>query len=437
MRNQAKPASGNIMKRTWTVRGLVAALLSGWLVVAAGGARGEGIAVWPQFRGPDGQGHGGAGPTPVTFGETEHVRWKTPLEGKGWSSPVVWRDQIWMTTALELEGGKESLRAVCVDRGSGKIRHDVEVFSVDQPPRLNAKNSYASPTGVLEEGRFYVHFGTMGTAALDTASGRVLWRNTELKLDHKEGPGSSPMLWGDLLVVHCDGMDVQFVVALDKGTGQPIWKQTRSGTFDRDPDLRKAYSTPLVVPTPDGEQMVSVGADHVWSYRPHTGEELWRFDYKGFSNVPRPCTGNGLVYICTGYMKPELWAIRAEGAGIRDQSEIVWRFQEQVPAIPSPIVVEGNLFFVSNNGVATGLDGTTGQRLWRERLGGDFSASPVEVGGRIYFGNERGEVFVVEAAAEFRLLATNQLDSGLMASPAVVGREMYWRTETSLYRVEE
>jgi outer membrane protein assembly factor BamB len=277
---------------------------------------------WPQFRGPDGQGHADAVGLPVTWSDDENVTWKTAIAGRGWSSPVVDGDRIWLTTALD-DG--RSLHALCIDRASGRIVHDEHVFNIDEPAKINAKNSYASPTPVIEGDRVWVHFGTYGTACLDSRSGKILWTNNELKLDHKEGPGSSPILVGNLLVVNCDGMDVQYVVALDKRTGSIVWKAERSGRKNADPDLRKAYSTPLAIDVAGRKQIVSVGADRASAYDAATGAELWYVDFEGFSNVPRPLFAGGLVILDTGYMKPQLWAIRPDGAGDVTESHIVWR----------------------------------------------------------------------------------------------------------------
>lgn len=411
-----------------------------FLVLACAGTTRSGWAgdSWPQFRGPDGQGHAGPTAVPVEFGEDRKLRWKTPLPGRGWSSPLVSAGVIWLTTAVEVPTG-QSLRALEIDAASGKLVREVDVFDVATAdlPTLNLKNSYASPTGVLEPGRHYVHYGTPGTAAIDTSSGQVLWRNQDLRIDHKEGPGSSLVAWGRLLIVHCDGTDAQFIAALDKRTGQIAWKRERGAPLDPNPDFRKAYCTPLVIDTPAGEQLISPAADHVFAYDPATGRELWRFDYKGFSNVPRPLFGHGLVYLCTGYMKPELWAFRPDGSGVRSDSEVVWRRTEQVPAIPSPILVGDELYMVSNNGVATCMDAHSGEIFWRERLGGDFSASPVAAGGLIYLGNESGEVFVLRPGRSYQLVATNKLDAPLMASPAVIDGALILRTETHLYRFQD
>lgn len=391
---------------------------------------------WPQFRGPEGSGHATASGLPQTWSESENVIWKTAIPGRGWSSPVIAGARIWLTTAVA-QGQGQSLRALCVDRNTGRLVHDVEVFAEPAPPTLNSKNSFASPTPVLDDGHVFVHFGTMGTACLDAASGQILWKNQELVLDHKEGPGSSPILHGNLLIVHCDGMDVQYVAALNKSDGRLAWKSARSGPMESNPDYRKAYSTPLVVRAGDREQLVSAAADNLYAYDPVTGRELWTVRYKGFSNVPRPVFGHGLIYISTGYMKPQMWAILPDGSGDVSDTHVTWKATEQAPAIPSPILAGENLFMVSNNGVATCLDARTGSLHWRQRLGGDFCASPILAEGRLYFFNETGDGFVVRPAAQYELLAKNTLEAGCMASPAALGNSLFVRTETHLYRLEE
>ena len=388
---------------------------------------------WPQFRGPSGQGHSDARGLPLSWSETENVTWKVPIPGRGWSSPVVQGNQIWMTTALD-EG--HSLRAICVDRASGRLLHNVEVFAPADPPEKNAKNSYASPTPVVEEGYVYVHFGTMGTACLDTSAGSIVWKNDELKLDHKEGPGSSPIMYGDLLILNCDGMDVQYVAALDKRTGRVVWRQDRQGANAPDPDQRKAYSTPLVIRFDERDELVSTGADRVVAYDPANGHRLWWVDYDGYSNVPRPLFAHGLVYIATGFNTPELLAIRPGGRGDVTETHVVWRFNSQVPKKPSPLLVGDEIYMTSDKGVATCLDAHTGAPVWRERLGGNHSASPVFADARIYFFSEEGHTSVLRRGREFSLLATSEIDSGIMASPAVVGRALLLRSETHLYRIE-
>lgn len=393
-----------------------------------------GHADWPQFRGPDGQGHATAKGLPLRWSETTNVRWKTAIPGLGWSSPVIGNNRVWLTTATE-DG--RSLRAVGVEVATGKLVHNIEVFRVQQPLHVNAKNSHASPTPVLEADRLYVHFGTLGTACLDTTTGKILWTNQELRLDHKEGPGSSPILCAELLVVNCDGADVQFVAALDKRTGRLAWKTARSGARHPNPDFRKAFSTPLLIPVDGQEQLVSVGADRASAYEPATGKEIWWVDYNGFSNVPRPVFGHGLVYLCTGYFKPELWAVRPGGKGNVSADRVAWRETRQVPTNPSPLLVEEILYTVSDAGIVTARSALTGRELWSQRLGGPVAASPLFADGRIYIGEESGQTSVLRPGTKYELLARNTLDGRVQASPAVEGRALFLRTDRFLYCLEE
>lgn len=362
------------------------------------------------------------------------MAWKIAVAGRGWSSPVIADGQIWLTTALD-DG--HSLRAVGIDAQTGKIIREVEVFRPEEPAPINAKNSHASPTSVLEKGRLYVHFGRMGTACVETATGRVLWTNNELVIQHKEGPGSSPIPYGDLLLINCDGMDFQYVVALDKQTGRIKWKTGRTGEPHPKPDFRKAYATGLIVPRGDHQQLISPGAHQVISYRPDTGEELWKVRYDGFSNVPRPLYGHGMVYVCSGFMRPVLLAIRPDGSGDVTDSHVVWEQPKSIPRNPSPILVGDRIYFAGDRGVAVCLDAHTGAEIWTERLGGNFSASPIYADGRIYFPGEQGETTVIAPGDTFQKLAVNQLDGRIQASPAVVDRSIILRTETHLYRLEK
>jgi outer membrane protein assembly factor BamB len=389
---------------------------------------------WPQFRGPDGQGHADSVGLPITWSETENIAWKTPIPGRGWSSPVIDAGRIWLTTAL---ADGHSLRALCLDAATGSILHDVQVFTVAEPEKINVKNSYASPTPVIDGNRVWVHFGTYGTACLVSRSGQILWTNRELKVDHKEGPGSSPILVGNLLVVNCDGQDVQYVVAIDKRTGHIVWKTERTAPKNPDPDLRKAYATPLAIDVAGRQQIVSTGADRVSSYDAQTGSEIWYVDYTGFSNVPRPVFANGLVIVDSGYMKPQLLAIRPDGHGDVTRSHVAWQAKAQVPANPSPVVVGPNLFMVSDQGVLSCLDVPTGREHFKSRLGGNYSASPIAAEGRVYFWSEEGETIVIKAQDKLNEIARNRLPGRIMATPAVADRAIFLRTDTHLYRIEQ
>ena len=380
---------------------------------------------WPQFRGPDGQGHSSDRGLPLRWSETENIAWKVPIPGRGWSSPVILGEHIWLTTGVD-EG--RSLRALRLHGVTGRVLQDVEVFHKDNPGRIHAKNSHASPTPILEENRVYVHYGAHGTACL-SSDGRILWK-TELKYEHGHGPGGSPVLFQDLLIVSCDGTDVQYMVALDKQTGKIRWKRFRRG--------RMAYSTPLVIRVEGVDQVVSTGGDGVVAYNPLSGEEIWWLRYDGFSNVPRPVFGLGLVFICSGFDPPPfLYAIRPNGSGDVTQTHVVWSRKRGVPLNPSPLLVDEELYIVSDRGIATCLNARTGRTYWRQRLGGDFSASPIYADGRIYFLNEEGETTVISAGTQFKKLATNLLDGRTLSSMAVSGKSIYLRTDRYLYRIKE
>lgn len=390
-------------------------------------------AEWSQFRGPDGQGRSAQAGLPVKWSEDSGIVWKVAVEGLGWSSPVFDDNQLWMTTAT---GKGRSLRAVCVRFDTGRIVHDIEVFAPGSPLRVNPKNSHASPSPVVEHGRVYVHFGAMGTACLSTETGRILWRNENLIVDHKEGPGSSPILFENLLIVNCDGQDRQFIAALDKQTGKPVWQTTRSVPFTVVPDFRKAFSTPALIDVAGKPQLVSVGANQVNVLDPRTGREIWRVRYSGFSNVPVPIVGRDRIYIVTDFSRPQLWAIRTGGHGDVTGTHVDWKLTRQVGSSPSPVLFEGRLYLVSDHGVVTCVAADSGKTVWQHRIGGTFSASVVALGEHLYFASEQGKVTVLRPGDQFHAVATNELDGRIFATPVVVDRALVLRTDTHLYRVE-
>jgi outer membrane protein assembly factor BamB len=379
---------------------------------------------WPQFRGPTGQGHSEERGLPLSWGETSNVLWKVAIPGKGWSSPVVQGDRLWLTAATE-EG--KSLRAISIDRKSGAITQDVEVFRLKSANLANPKNSFASPTPIVEGDHVYVHFGAFGTACIKQ-SGEIVWK-TRLEYDNgQHGTGGSPVLYDDLLILSCDGNDVQFVVALDKRTGKVKWKKSRPGY--------QAYTTPLVVKMPEGDQVISPGAFRAFAYDPRTGKELWHVSYgEGFSNVPRPVYSDGLVFICTGFQQASLLAVRLDGKGDVTKSKVVWKLDRGVPLTPSPLLVGNELYMVTDNGIATCVDALTGKEYWRARIGGNHSASPIYADGRIYFLSEEGESVVIAPGQQLKHLATNQVDGRTLASMAVASGSIFIRSETHLYRI--
>ena len=390
---------------------------------------------WPELRGPHRDGHSAAKSLPLVWSETNNVTWKTPIHDLGWSSPVVWGDQIWVTTATE--DGRH-LFAVCVDSRSGKILHDVKVFDNPAPLHVASINSYASPTSAVEADRVYVHYGTYGTACLDTRDGSILWTRRDLNYDDHEGPGASVMLHGNLLCFNVDGRDVQYVVALDKRTGKTVWKTNRSVDYSGiSPNLRKSFCTPIIVEAAGREQLFSPGAKAMVAYDPQSGEELWKIRYNGWSIVPRPLFSNGLLYVITDYEKPELWAVRASGRGDVTDSNVVWKVTKDMPRTASLLLMDDLLYMANDEGSGICLDAKNGDRVWRERLKGKYSASPIYGCGRIYFFNEKNVTSVLQPGREFKVLAENQLEERVMATPAVAGEAFILRSKTHLYRLED
>jgi outer membrane protein assembly factor BamB len=418
---------------------------------------------WPGFRGPTGDGLATGKNVPTQWSEKgdkqENIRWKTAIHGRGWSSPVVLGNQAWVTTGDEAfygageapqpkKGGPPSnpvkavtLCAVCVDRATGKVTHDLKLHTVEKPQYCHPFNTYASPTPFVEEGRLYAHFGSLGTFCVDTASGKKLWERLDFKCDHFRGPGSSPVVYGDLVYLILDGADFQYVVALDKKTGETRWKADRNikyGSGPADGDHKKGYATPALYVLGGKPTLVCPSAECTIAYDPKTGDELWRFSHGGMNGSIRPILADGLLYLNSGH-SARLFALKPEGlSGVVPKAAVAWESPKEVKDVsvrPSPLVANGLVFMVSDRGIATCLDAKTGKPVWGERLDGEFSASPVLAGGNVYFCNQSGKTFVVKADRDYTLVAENRLADGFMASPAVAGDELFLRTRTHLYSI--
>ncbi|MHC2066990.1 PQQ-binding-like beta-propeller repeat protein [Bremerella sp. T1] len=416
---------------------------------------------WPQFRGPNGDGITTAKDVPLSWSADENITWKTPIPGKGWSSPVMVGDKIWLTTAIvqllseeeKLEKMKDAkpfqrnqtnlasnvlLKAIEIDYETGEVLRTVDLFDVTDPSPVHLTNSYASPSPVVEGKFVYCYFGTYGACCIDTESASVVWRNNENELEYNVGPGSSPVVVGDKVILTCDGVNDQYITAVDKKTGKTAWKTPRPPFRTDDGDRKKAYATPLVVEIDGAKQVIIPGAQWVCAYDPETGKELWRADHgSGFSNVPRPVYDNGTVYICSGFMRPQLVAIRTDGEGDVTNSHIEWTFSRQVPTTPSPIVVDGKIYMVSDRGVATCVDAATGEEVWTSRMGGNYSASPTFADGNIYFCSESGMTIVIKPGEEYDVVAENDLGERIMANPIFLDGNLVIRTADNLYRIRE
>jgi outer membrane protein assembly factor BamB len=394
---------------------------------------------WPDWRGPTADGRSGATGLPLTWSETENIVWKTPIHDAGYSTPVVWGDQIWLTTATE-DG--RTLYAVCVDLNTGAVAHDIEVFHPSEPQPINPNNSYATPSAVVEDGRVYVHYGTHGTACLNSKTGEVLWRRTDLNCDHVQGPVSSPILFEDLLIVTLEGGDVQFIAGLDKKTGETVWRYDRPRELYEGVEpvyLVKAYETPVIVEVDGQPQMVSNGALLVTGHDPRTGKELWRVRYRDDSTISRIVSGLGLHFINTGGSPdaPYLWAVRQGGAGDITDTHVVWKMTEDVPLKASPVLAGDLLYTMSDKGVLLCIEGKTGEIVWSERIRGDYGPSLLYADNRIYILSMKGKTTVIEPGREFRQLAVNELDGRFGASPVVAGKSLLLRSKTHLYCIRE
>ncbi|MBP86235.1 MAG: quinonprotein alcohol dehydrogenase [Planctomycetaceae bacterium] len=390
---------------------------------------------WPQFRGPNGDGRAEAD-LPLELSEKQNVQWKIPIHGKAWSSPVVWGDQLWLTTATE--DGKQ-MSAICIDRYSGKVLRDIIVFENENPRFAHPTNSYASCTPVIEEGRIYFHFGSYGTACLDTRTGTKIWERRDFECNHWRGPGSSPIVHGDKLIVAYDGYDHQYVTALDTGSGKTVWQRDRDIDYGTDNgDRKKAYSTATSFEHKGRLQVVSPSATDTISYDPNTGEELWRVHHGGMNAAARPLYAHGLVYIAAGSGPLSLIAVRPDGSGDVTDTHIAWGFGKSAPKRPSPIIDGDLMFMIDDKGVASCINAKTADVVWQERVGGgEYRASPILAGGHLYCFSVKGHVTVIKASKDYQVVAEGDFDNGFQASPAVAGNSLYLRTIKDLYCISK
>jgi len=409
------------------------------LVLASPSARAD----WPQFRGPTEQGQVPDDvKLPLTWSDKEHVVWNTAIPGLGWSSPVVDQGKIYLTTAVS-EGGDNdapptvdrSLRALCLDATSGKILWDKEVFlqKGDDANRIHKKNSHASPTPVLSGGKLFVHFGTHGTACLDL-DGKIIWKVDTIHYSPIHGNGGSPVVVDGKLIFACDGPPDPFVIALDIATGKQVWKTPRKTEAKR----LFSFCTPLLIGNGVDRELIIPGSGNIHAYDPANGQELWRCNWgEGYSVVPRPVFGHGLIFASSGYDQPVLYAVRPGGKGDVTETNIVWTAKKGVPRNASFVLSGDHLFTVDDKGVGTCYAAANGDVKWQERVGTDTSASLLVHAGKIYVLDEEGTCTVLAAEPDFKVLATNPLGQRALASMAVVENDLLIRTEKGLFRIGE
>lgn len=413
---------------------------------------------WWQFRGPNG-GKVAERNVPTRWGSSvREPDWQTSIPGRGWSSPVVVGDRIWLTSAEEVAIGSNeaaeklaalpfgsrdivvdaavTLFAIELNADTGEILRRIDLFERKNPPPLHSMNSYASPTPVTNGERVICHFGSLGTACIDILSGKILWKR-ELALEELTGGGASPVLWEGNLFLACDGADQQYVIAIDELSGETKWKTSRPEITAVDDSQRRAFSTPLLIDSNGRRQLISLAAHWLISYNPEDGSEWWRAKVaSGYSLVPTPVFDRDRVFVCTGFSKPEMVAVSTTGNGDVTDSGILWRYSRQVPEISSPIVLEDEVYFVSD-GIVTCLDAATGTQVWQHRIGGNFASSLVASEGRIYITSSGGVTTVIKPGREYVEIATNELFGETYASLSVYRDSFLLRTNPMLFRLSE
>ena len=390
---------------------------------------------WPQFRGPTGQGISAETNLPTEWGPEKNIAWKVAIPGSGWSSPSLAQGRLYLTSAIAGKQGSGSdqldLAALCVDARSGEVVWQTTVFEQSaDAPKIHSKNSHASPTPIIAGDRVFVHFGHQGTACLDLR-GKVLWKNSELKYPPVHGNGGSPELIDGLLIFACDGGSDPFVAALEANTGKLRWKFERPG----DATKKFAFCTPLKIVVGGQKQVIIPGSDSVSSLDPQTGKEIWRVRYDGYSVIPRPVFGHGMVFLSTGYDSPTAMAIRVDGQGDVTDSHVAWTLKKGAPNTPSMVLEGDEIYMVSDRGVASCVDAKTGEVHWQERVGGNYSASPVWAEGKLYLQSEEGTGIVLSAGKSFEKIAENPMGERSLASYAIGDGAIFLRTEKSLYRI--
>ncbi len=396
---------------------------------------------WTHFRGSNLDGHASVNNAPLDWGESSNIVWKAPVKGLGWSSPVVYEDQIWLTSATR--DGKE-FYTLCFDFETGQLLDEKTIFTSDNPQRIHSTNSYATPTPCIEKGFVYVHFGTFGTACINTRTFEVVWKRDDLPCEHMQGPASSPVIYKDMLILHLEGTEDPYVVSLNKSTGEIIWKSVRPPEiYDPiQPVYRKSYQTPIIIDVNGRELMISNSAFMCFAHDVHTGEVVWIVEYGYDSTVSMPLFHNGMVYVNSGWIflenRPSFtrqYAIDPSGKGDITNTHVKWIFEDEVPQIPTPVIVGERMYMVHDRGMVTCLDIETGNPVWKEKFNGNYNSSPVYANGNIYFFNIKGECKIIQPGDKFKLIAENSLGETVKSVPVFVRNKMIVRTEKNLIMI--
>ena len=396
---------------------------------------------WTHFRGSNQNGISADSLVPVCWNDTTNIIWKTDIRGRGWSSPVIYGDQIWVTTATA--DGK-AMSGICIDFKSGKQLFDILLFKQDSIYGKHAVNTYATPTPCIEDRFVYLNFGSSGTACVNTGNGQIEWKRDDLKCEHMQGTGASPILYKDLLILHYEGTDHQFIVALNKKNGATVWQTYRpSECYERlAPVGKKAYVTPIVITVGGKDLLISNGSAVCIAYEAETGKEVWRVVQGEDSTIAMPFAENGVVFFYTSFVTPEvgekyaeLLAVDPKGLGDITKTNVLWRLKSPVLQLLTPLVKDGLIYTVSSRNNLMVIDAKTGATLYSKKLKNRYNSSPVFAGGRVYFTSVKGETVVLKAGRTLEVISENKLPGELFATPAIVQNSLIIRNESTLYRI--
>jgi outer membrane protein assembly factor BamB len=385
---------------------------------------------WPRWRGPSGQGQVPDGPYPDRWSASQNIVWRATVAGRGNSSPIVWGDRIFLTTAHD---GGQRLSLVCFRRSDGKQLWEAFVPQSGFE-RGHPKNGHASATPVTDGRRVYASFGSHGLLAVDF-DGKMAWHRPVGRIANYHGSAGSPALYKDRLFLYQDhdGSEAggSFVAAFDTATGKELWRTPR--------DARVGWGTPVVITAGGRDELIVSSQRRVHAYDPATGKELWSAAGNTFEVIPTPVVGHGLVYCASGRAGPTM-AIRPGGSGDVTSTHVAWSVAKGSPFVPSPMLVGDVLYLVNDmQSIVTAYEAKSGALLFQGRLGTErregFSSSPVAVNGQVFFTNDDGETFVLKASRTFELSHVNQLGEPVLASPALVDGRWYFRTASSLVAI--
>jgi outer membrane protein assembly factor BamB len=399
---------------------------------------------WTSFRGTSLDGIAETKNIPLKWDDSK-IKWKTEIHDRGLSSPVVFGNQVWVTTATN--DGKK-LFAVAVDFNTGKVIYDINVFTPEISEGKHSLNSWATPTSCIEKNFIYVHYGSMGTACINTSSGTIVWQVTDLKCKHVQGPASSPILYKNLLILHFEGTDTRYIVALDKASGKVVWRTDRPVEPYEPLTVigRKAYITPVIINVKGRDMLISNGSAVCQALDPLTGNEIWRVVHGAESTISMPFTEKGIVYWYTGYAidsegskYTELLAVNPDGKGDISGTNIIWEIKDELTRNQSlsPIIKDGLIYTVNTANNLRCIDAATGEVLWKEHLTANYDASPVYADGLIWFFSVKGEAMAIKLGKKFEVVSRNQMDSGIWATPAFLRNSVILRTEKYLLRISD